>query len=182
MNVDIWKITAMLTLSVVVLSLDTAAAKTEDMGGGYRYHGVATPVSNHRGIVATVDGDSEPVALVWLFDQTGGYALLMINTKTGDAEEFAMPFRTGDCPYSSILASNNRFYTHFGSHFVEFDPEKPGFTFVRKTAPQMAMSMTEDDVGRIWSATYPQAGIACYDPAGGEFRDYGHVYTQNWRE
>ncbi|MFO7945574.1 MAG: hypothetical protein R6V19_01990 [Armatimonadota bacterium] len=65
---------------------------------------------------------------------------------------------------------------------MEFDPEKPGFTFVHETAPQMAMSMTEDDEGRIWSATYPQAGVVCYDPETGDFKDYGHVYKQNWRE
>ena len=46
----------------------------------------------------------------------------------------------------------------------------------------MAMGMTEDDDGRIWLASYPDSGVACFDPAVRAFRDYGHVYHQNWRQ
>ncbi len=167
----------------VLLSAGAVRAETEDLGGGFSHHGVATPASNHRGTVATVDGRGRNVVLVWLFDHRGGYALLMIDATTGASEEYPMPFAPGgDCPYASILSSRNRFYTHFNSHFVEFDPTKRAFTFFRKTAPQMAMSTTEDDRGVIWSATYPQSGVVSYDPATGEFRDYGHVYKQNWRQ
>ena len=156
---------------------------TRDLGGGFLHHGVATPVSNHRGTVATVDGQGRNVVLVWLFDHRGGYALLMIDAETGKAEEHAMPFPPGgDCPYASILSSRNKFYTHFNSHFVEFDPEERAFTFHRKTAPQMAMGMTEDDRGVIWSVTYPQSGVASFDPATREFRDYGHVHRENWAQ
>jgi len=133
--------------------------------------------------VATADGEGRGVVLVWLFDHRGGYALLMIDAETGRSEEFPVPFPPGgDCPYASILSSRNRFYTHFNSHFVEFDPAKRAFTFVSKTAPQMAMGMTEDDAGRIWSVTYPDSGVVSFDPQGREFRDYGHVYKQNWRQ
>lgn len=152
-------------------------------GSDFEDHGVATPLSNHRGIVATVDGAGRNVALVWLFDHRGGYALLVIDAATGASEEIPMPFKTrGDCPYSSILSSRNRFYTHFDSHFVEFDPALRKFTFDRVTTPQMAMGMTEDDRGRIWSVTYPNSGVVCFDPASGEFRDYGSVYSQNWQQ
>ena len=46
----------------------------------------------------------------------------------------------------------------------------------------MAMSMTEDDKGAIWSVTYPQSGVVSYDPATKKFRDYGQVYKQNWSQ
>lgn len=145
------------------------------------HHGVATPVSNHRGTVATVDGRGRNVVLVWLFDHRGGYALLMIDALTGKSEEFEMPFPPeGDCPYASILSSRNRFYTHFASHFVEFDPSQRAFTFHQQTSPRMAMGMTEDDSGTIWSVTYPQSGVVSFNPLTGDFRDYGHVYEQNW--
>jgi hypothetical protein len=158
-----------------------ATARTQDLGNGFRFHGIATPVSNHRGTVATVDGAGRNVVLVWLFDHRGGYALLVIDALTGATQEIAMPFAYGgDCPYASILSSKNRFYTHFASHFVEFDPSTRELTFVKQTTPQMAMSMTEDDRGRIWSATYPSSGVACFDPARRELRDYGHVYKQGW--
>ena len=156
---------------------------TKNMGNGFFHHGVATPISTHRGIVATVDGEGRNVVLVWLFDHRGGYALLMIDAETGTSEEFPMPFPPGgDCPYASILSRDNRFYTHFNSHFVEFDPAERAFPFVHETAPQMAMGMTEDDEGRIWSVTYPDSGVVSFNPESREFRDYGHVYRQNWRQ
>jgi len=165
------------------LFLRPAISQTEDLGNGFKHHGIATPTSNHRGTVATRDGSGRPVVLSWLFDHRGGYALLLVDAETGKSEEFPMPFPPGgDCPYASVLSSKNRYYTHFNSHFVEFDPVKRAFTFWQKTAPQMAMSMTEDDKGRIWSVTYPKSGVVCYDPKKKELRDYGHVYDQNWNQ
>jgi len=156
---------------------------TQSLGNGFFHHGVATTTSNHRGIVATTDGEGRNVVLVWLFDHRGGYALLCIDAETGQSEEFPLPFPPGhDCPFASILSSRNRYYTHFNSHFVEFDAEKREFTFCRQTVPQMSMGMTEDDRGRIWSASYPDSGLVCYDPATEKFKDYGHVYDQNWRQ
>ena len=114
--------------------------------------------------------------LVWLFDHRGGYALLMIDAETGDSQEYAVPFPPGgDCPYASILSSRNKYYTHFNSYFCEFDPAKRAFTFFEKTAPQMAMGMTEDDNGVIWSVTYPNSGVVSFDPETREFTDFGHV-------
>lgn len=158
-----------------------ASAATEDLGNGFFHHGVATPVSNHRGIVATVDGKGRHVVLVWLFDHRGGYALLLIDAETGKAEEYPMPFPPGgDCPYASVLSSGNKYYTHFNSYFVEFDPVQRAFTFHHKTAPRMAMGMTEDDRGVIWSVTYPDSGVVSFDPRTREFKDYGHVHKENW--
>ena len=157
--------------------------ETEDLGNGFYHHGVATPISNHRGTVATADGDGRNVVLLWLYDHRGGYALLMIDAETGESETHPMPFPPGgDGPFASILSSRNRFYTHFNSFFTEFDPAKRKFTFFHKTAPQMAMGMTEDDEGRIWSVTYPNSGVVSFDPETRAFRDYGHVYDQNWRQ
>ncbi len=177
------KLTGLVTVSLVALAARTAPAATEDLGNGFLYHGVATPVSNHRGTVATVDGQGRNIVLVWLFDHRGGYALLLIDAETGRSEEYPMPFPPGgDCPYASILSTRNRFYTHFNSHFVEFDPEKRAFTFHHKTAPQMAMGMTEDDNGVIWSVTYPQSGVVSFDPKSRKFTDYGHVHKENWQQ
>lgn len=177
-------VTVIVTLAVLLaLSCSVASAASVDLGNGFRDHGVATPVSNHRGTVATVDGDGHNVVLVWLFDHTGGYALLVIDAETGESKELPMPFPPrGDCPYASVLSSKNRFYTHFASHFVEYDPAAGEFTFFHETSPGMAMSMTEDDNGVIWSASYPQSGVCSYNPATGEFRDYGQVYKQNWAQ
>ncbi|MFW5868412.1 MAG: hypothetical protein ACOCX2_11385, partial [Armatimonadota bacterium] len=156
-------------------------AEKIDLGNGFLDHGVATPISNHRGTVATVDGNGDPVVLSWLMDHRGGYSLLMVNALTGDYEQFPTP-QVGDSPFASVLSSKNRYYTHYGGTFMEFDPEKPGFTFSAKTVPRVAMSMTESQDGVIWAATYPNSGVCSYDPETGEFRDYGHVYDQNWAQ
>ena len=158
-----------------------SAGASKDLGNGFRDHGVATPVSNHRETVATRNGQGHAVGLIWLFDHRGGYALLMVDVDTGTCRQIAAPFPFGgDCPYASLLSSRNRYYTHVAGHFVELDPEKRAFTFWRATERQMAMGMTEDDAGRIWSVTYPNSGVACYDPEFGEFRDYGWVRKENW--
>jgi streptogramin lyase len=170
-------------VSFLASAVCTAHAATEDLGKGFFHHGVATPVSNHRGTVATVDGQGRDVVLLWLYDHRGCYALLMIDAETGKSEQVPTPFPTGgDAPYSSILSSGNKFYTHFNSHFCEFDPVKRAFTFFHKTAPQMAMSMTEDDQGVIWSATYPDSGIVSFNPKTREFKDYGHTHKENWAQ
>lgn len=177
------KLLILLMLPLMMLMVQVAFAATEDLGNGFFHHGVATPVSNHRGIVATVDGQGRDVALVWLFDHRGGYALLLIDAETGKSEEYPMPFPSGgDCPYASILSSANKFYTHFNSFFCEFDPVKRAFTFFQQTTPQMAMSMTEDDNGVIWSATYPNSGIVSFNPKTRELKDYGLIYKQNWAQ
>lgn len=174
---------ASLAIAFTLLSSIPSQAEREDLGNGFLHHGVATPVSNHRGTVATVDGDGKNIALVWLFDHRGGYALLHIDAETGEAEEYPMPFPPGgDCPYASILSSDNKYYTHFNSYFTVFDPVKRAFTFHQKTAPQMAMGMTEDDEGVIWSVTYPNSGVVAFDPKTQTLTDYGHVYAQNWKQ
>jgi len=154
-----------------------------DLGNGFLDHGIATPMSNHRGIVATVDGQGRNVALVWLFDIRGGYALLVIDAETGRSEEIPMPFPPGgNCPFSSLLSSRNRYYTHFNSYFAEFDTASRKFTFCHATTPNMAMGMTEDDRGRIWAVSYPDSAVLCYDPGDGTFRDYGAVHKENWAQ
>lgn len=176
------KIIGLSFLSIFFSLFTSIPAASQDLGRGFFDHGVATPNSNHRGTVATIDGNGRNVVLVWLFDHRGGYALLMIDTETGKSEQFPMPFPAGDAVYSSILSSKNKFYTLFNSNFVEFDPVKRAFTFHKKSMPAMAMAMTEDDQGVIWSITYPNSGVVSFNPTTREFRDYGYVYRQNWRQ
>lgn len=183
MDAQLIRAIVLIALPLVLILAQMAFAASEDLGNGFRHHGVCTPVSNHRGIVATQDAEGRDIVLVWLFDHRGGYALLLIDAETGKSETYPMPFPPGgDCPYSSILSSKNKFYTHFNSWFCEFDPVQRAFTFFTKTTPQMAMGMTEDDNGVIWSVTYPDSGVVSFDPETREFKDYGRVHAENWRQ
>src|SRR5512133_2277830 len=95
----------------------SARGASKDLGNGFRDLGVAAPISQHRGLVATVDGDKHNVVLLWLMDHRGGYALLMLDAQAGKAEQYPMPFdQGGDSPFASILSSANKFYTHYGNH------------------------------------------------------------------
>ena len=164
-----------------ILTLLSSGSYAQVKETAFKDHGVASPISNHRGVVATVDGNGRNVVLIWLFDHTGGYALLMIDAETGKSEQFTMPFSPGgDTPYSSILSTDNKFYTLFNGNFVEFDPVKRAFTFHHAVKRQMAMGMTEDKNGVIWAATYPNSGLVSFNPKTREMKDYGYVYKQNW--
>ena len=168
---------ALAGIPLVFQAAGSAFAGTEEMGNGFFHHGVAT-VSNHRdrrhrgwrGRNVVISGTTT-TAGIRSDDRRG----------TGRARVPSLPHRRRRS-LRSVLSSANKFYTHFGSHFTEFDPVKGEFTFYRKTVPQMAMGMTEDDNGVIWSVTYPNSGVASYNPKTGEFKDYGHVYRQNWRQ
>lgn len=167
------------TFLLMVLPFLSFSQQTEN---GFIDHGVASPISNHRGTVATVDGNGRNTVLTWLFDHRGGYALLMVNAETGESEEFPVPFKlTGDAPYASLLSSKNKFYTLFNNYFVEFDPAKRVFTFHHATSGS-AMSLTEDNKGKVWAVTYPNSVLVSFDPETLEFHDYGSVYQQNWKQ
>ena len=139
-------------------------------------------------MVATVDGDGRNVVLALLMDYRGAYELLKIDAQTGKTTEHPLPFdnvpddHTGDSPYASMLSSANKFYSHFGSHFIEFDPANSAFAFSGKTAPLTSMAFTEADDGVIWSVSYPQCGVVSFHPNTRAFKDYGQVYKQNWSQ
>lgn len=138
MTINAREAMSLVLLSALMAAVSCAEAATQHLGGGFRNHGVATPVSNHRGTVATVDGDGKDVVLSWLFDHTGCYALLAVEADTGVAVEYPMPFPSGgDCPYASILSSKNKYYTHLNSHFVQFDPAKREFVYQQALRPTL---------------------------------------------
>src|SRR5689334_6631715 len=92
-----------LTCLMVLGSMATLTpAASKDMGNGFRDHGVAAPISNHRGTVATVDGDGHNVLLQWLMDHRGGYCLLLLDATTGKVEQYPVPFKFTefDAPYA----------------------------------------------------------------------------------
>src|SRR5690606_12165752 len=93
-----------------------------------------------------------------------------------------VPFKlTGDAPYASLLSSQNKFYTLFNGYFVEFDPAKRAFTFHPATSGS-AMSLTEDNAGKVWAVTYPNSVLVSFDPRTQEFHDYGSISQQNWKQ
>lgn len=151
--------------------------QAEQLADGFIDHGAVGFRVNTRGWVSTHNGEGEDVVLAWLKDANAGW-LGMINVDTGTYEEFRPAGRSVAAPFASLLSSRNRFYA-CNHHFVEFDPERPGFSFVAEDVDDgdsLAMSLTEDDEGVIWAATYPDATVVRFDPATAELVEFGPVY------
>ena len=150
--------------------------------GGFTDHGVAMPVSHASTAAAGVDGKGRNVVMIWLSDCRGSYALALIDAQTGECREYPTPFPLvgGSCStFQAVLSRKGKYYTHFSSHFVEFDPASEAFTFVGETRSRRAICMTEDDNGVIYSAGHPDSELVSYDPATGRFRDHGIINPQN---
>ena len=135
-----------------------------------------------RGTIAVADGQGRDSLFVFLMDDINRRSL-QIDAETGETTVVPVPFeKFGDAVYASVLSKKNRIYTHYNSHFLEYDPAQKKYTVCRKTFPQMAMFMTEAPDGVIWSATYPKCGVVSYDPANGKFTDYGSLNEENWAQ
>ena len=178
------KVIALFLLNIFLSVWASIPAISQDLGNGFFDHGPASSIGSDKGVVATIDGNGRNVALAWLMDHRGCYALLMIDAETGKSKQFPMPFHpVGRISiFSSILSSKNKFYTFVTNNFVEFDPVKGKFTFSKEALPEMAMGMTEDDNGLIWAVTYPNSGVVSFNPKTREFKDYGYLYKQNWMQ
>ena len=151
--------------------------RSQSLQNGFIDHGPVGFRVNTRGWVSTHDGNGNDVVLVWLRDANDGW-LGMITIDTGEFAEFHPNDRSMAAPYASLLSTNNRFYA-CNHHFVEFDPSVPGFTFVHEDVDDgtpYAMSMTEDDAGIIWAATYPDMTLVRFDPEAQAYTEFGPIY------
>ncbi|MFO7948639.1 MAG: hypothetical protein R6V19_17690 [Armatimonadota bacterium] len=176
-------VTLVFGLLMAIMIAMPLQAEPEDLGNGFKDHGPLSTVATSRGMVCTEDGDGRAVVLVWLFDHRYAYALGVIDAETGEIEEIPRPIER-DCPFSSLLSSEGLYYTYFGGHFMEFDPQQREFTVVQKgpEGANRARSMTEDDNGVIWAALSNNSDVVSYDPRTGEFREYGSVYEHPSRQ
>ena len=134
-----------------------------------------------RGLHTAKDADGNDCVVVFLMDDINR-RMLQISAVTGQCDETVLPFRPRDAVYSSIKGSNGKSYSLFAHHFVEYDPAQKKFTFVRQVKDLCAMSMAEDNNGVIYAATYPDLCLYSYDPATGEFKDFGQLHKETFAQ
>lgn len=145
-------------------------------------YGVMAPYSGPRGIIST-EVSGRNTVFVWLADTTGGYELFSIDAVTGAVVEYPTPFSIDRKEsFTSLLSTGNDFYTHFNSHLLCFDCDNLSYSVNQTTFTGTAMSMTEDDSGKIWVATYPDSGLMSYDPATETFTDYESKHSESWNQ
>ncbi len=142
-------------------------------------HGAPVTTSSNRGMTTAVDGDGNRVVLVWLMNG-GTDRILVIDVATGKTHTVPVKPFGNDNVFVSWHASNGRLYTHYGSHFYEFDPETLSFTFAERTAGRVAMSMHEDRNGVIWAALFSGAGLVSFNPETRELINHGSINREGW--
>lgn len=150
-----------------------------DDNGHLEHHGIAAPVLRSRGAAAMAGADDERLVVVQLMEDRG---CLVINVNDGSTARVRPPFETWDSPYAFHRSNENRLYTAFGGHFLEFDPETMNYTFVRRVDSQAAMSIVEGSDGRIYAAFYPDSRVIAFDPDSRELQDYGMVNDVDWQQ
>lgn len=164
-------------------STSARSAKAVEDAQGFTLHGVPTPQSQLRGVLASADGQGRDVVLAWLQDYRGGYAMLMIDAQTGQTAQVDTPFDPeGDEPFAVLLSSRNRVYTLFNHHFVEFDVATGQFTKAQKVDGKTAMGLTEDASGNIWAATYPNNDLLSYTPDTQALQSHGVLASESWEQ
>ena len=175
----------MMPLRLTVLSLAMlicAASDTiaQDMDPRFIDHGVAAPVSRSSGTAAVTDAKGRQLILTWLTDYHGCGNMLVIDIDSGATQQIELTVNKSDSPGTVLHSSDNKFYSHFGHTFYQFDPDALAFTFTQTTADRLGMSMTEDSTGVIWASTYPASHVMSFDPKTKTFKEYGSINTETW--
>ncbi len=142
-------------------------------------YGIAVRGGTLRGVAATTDGRGHDAVVVWLMDDVNR-RVLQIDAETGACDGIPVPFDNPDAVYSSLRSRSGKCYSLFGNHFVEYDPARKEFTFVRSVPSLAAMAMEEDGEGRIWAAAYPDCALYSFAPAERRFTDHGVLNRENW--
>ena len=168
-------------LAMRIKSPEVVALPPKPVTVDYKDYGRAVAGGQRRGLIATHDGNGNDTLFIFLMDDLNRRSL-QIDPETGKVDIVPTPVTITDCVYASVLSSRNKIYTHYGSYFLEYDPQVKKYTFCTKTFPQMAMWMTEGKDGVIWSATYPNCGLVSYNPATKKFTDYGSINKENWAQ
>ena len=180
-----------LTLVSILLCMSFQYFVNTLQNQGLYNFGVAVNKGTSRGTVVTVcdqPGASFECIVSLLYDDRLMNSVLVVNSYNGSTLSIPFPSNAtsvfdivNNSVFASVLSMNGRYYyMHFGGYFMQFDCVFFNFSLVKKTLTGSAMSMTEDDNGVIWSATYPYSGLVSYNPTTRKFSDYGSIYNQTW--
>lgn len=147
--------------------------------------GVASAVSESRGVAALRDAQGRSLVLTLSLDLSPLGSLLVTDVESGETQQIAFPESTrsatwaASAPFASLLSVNGRFYTFAGPTLLEFDPNRGEFTFAGVPAPTESFcvdtAMTDGLDGRIYAAMHPHARLVSFDPRTQELRDHGQL-------
>ncbi len=144
--------------------------------------GLASAVSESRGVGALRDARGRSLLLTLLLDLSPLGSLLVTDVDSGETQQIAFPASTRSdtwakwAPYASLLSANGRFYTFAGNVLLEFDPDRRTFTFDGVPAAAesccVGAAMTDGPDGRIYAAMHPHARLVSFDPRTQALHDH----------
>ncbi|MCK5806260.1 MAG: hypothetical protein KAI66_25740, partial [Lentisphaeria bacterium] len=139
-------------------------------------HGVAVPLAERRGVVATQDRNGRSLVLACSLDTSPRGWILVTDIDSKRTTQVHFPQGVANAPpYGSILASSGLFYTGAGNVLLEFDPTKLEWTHEDRPLPNAScyLSFTEAPDGSIWGGTYPATTLVSYEPKTRQFKSHG---------
>lgn len=147
-------------LSVTASSLSTAAIEGHEEFE-YIDYGIAAPVSESRGAIATLNEDGQPIVLALVTDSER-VSLLVINALNGETEQYYGHPRNDS--FSMMLSSAGRVYTMFGPVLHEFDVKAREWSASILLKGGRAFSYAEGADGKIYAGLYPSCHLIRFNP------------------
>ena len=171
------RVCIMLCMSVAMLLITASAFAADDR---FTCHGVAAPVSECRGVIASQTANGKPLIVAFALDMNKGAgrgSLLLIDAQTGRTQQFWYPDKQRGLSsnFAAMVAKSRKIYLTFGTTFLEFDPDKKAWTFAKKMPIGRAEALVEDEKGVIYAGTLSTqaARIWRFNPATRAFDDLG---------
>jgi hypothetical protein len=141
----------------------------------FQAHGVAAPVSECRGAIATADAQGNPLILAMALD--AGASLLVIDARNATTEQFWYPERgaISEPNYCLMVSSTGRFYAMMGDVFLEFDVGNREWSFAQDMKLGTAMALAEGGNGTIFAGTYPESQLLAFNPNARKLTHLGQL-------
>jgi len=147
--------------------------------------GLASAVSESRGVAALRDARGRSLLLTLVLDLNPLGSLLVTDVDSGETRQVPFPECTraetwaAAAPFASLLSANGRYYTFAGRTLLEFDPDRREFTFAGVPAPTESFcveaAMADGPDGRIYAAMHPHARLVSFDPRTQAMSDHGQL-------
>ncbi|MCC6444495.1 MAG: hypothetical protein IT210_13700 [Armatimonadetes bacterium] len=157
-------------LAIALLALGEAPSAA----GEFTDHGPVVPLASLRGAIALQNAKGESLVIACSMDTSPQGWILVTDLNTGASRQIRVPKPyLNSPPYGSIAGRNGKFYTCYGSTFLEFDPDSGEFTFHRQTGDGCYLGTAEGPDGTIYFGGCPGCHLIAFNPTTRELTDYG---------
>jgi len=176
MQDDMIVIVATMVFLMMTFVLGPVCAQQED--DALIDHGVAVPLAESRGAVATEDANGNSLAICCSLDMSPRGWILVTDIDSEESTQVWYPEGVpNSAPYGSVLAKTGKFYTAASRHLLEFDPTTRDWSWHGVPSPDASayLRIIEAPDGTIWGGDVYRAGLISFDPDTRETKDHGRL-------